>query len=409
MKDAPVPTTTGISANGAGTVAGFASAGFVAPQYGGAGLGAVLPAVADALGVAVTAGGRTGADARATLGLPPAQRACVVLVDGLGHLNLVERAAQAPFLRSLLADGEVLTAGFPSTTTTSMGLFGTGTGAGRTAMMGYTARNPATGGLANLVSWDGAGDPRRWQREPTIFEQVTAAGVPVTSVGPANFAGSGLTEAALRGGGYHRAERLTDRVDATIYELMGPALVYLYWGEVDKVGHHHGWGSWQWGEELGRLDRELARLARALPPGTLLVVTADHGMVDVDRSHRWDVARTPALATGVELVAGEPRALHLHTQLRTPTDLDAVVDRWRATLGTAAVVATRDEAIAAGWFGSVSEHVRPVIGDVVVAMTGRATVVDSRTQTQGSMALVGVHGSFTPAEMHVPLLSVHRR
>jgi len=231
----------------------------------------------------------------------------------------------------------------------------------------------------------------------------------VTSVGPGKFAGSGLTEAALRGGGYHRAERLTDRVDATIYELMGPALVYLYWGEVDKIGHHHGWGSWQWGEEIGTLDRELARLAKALPPGTLLVVTADHGMVDVDPSQRWDVARTPALSDGVELVAGEPRALHVHTTGSAPSDRDAVAARWRATLGGSAVVATRDEAIEAGWFGPVSDHVRPILGDLVVAMTGRATVVDSRTQTAGSMSLVGVHGSFTPEEMHVPLLTVHRR
>ena len=108
-------------------------------------------------------------------------------------------------------------------------------------------------------------------------------------------------------------QRLADRVDACVYELMGPALVYLYWGEVDKIGHHHGWGSWQWGDEVGSLDRELARLERMLPPDTLLIVTADHGMVDVDRAQRWDVARTPALADGVDLVAGEPRALHVHT------------------------------------------------------------------------------------------------
>jgi hypothetical protein len=390
-------------------VDGFARAGFVRPQYDGAGLGAVLPAVADALGVEVSVDGRSGADARATLGLPTAKRACVVLVDGLGHANLSERAGHAPFLRSLLADGQVLTAGFPSTTAASLGLFGTGTGPGRTAMVGYTARNPVTRGLANLVSWQGAGDPHDWQREPTIFERVAGAGIPVTTVGPAKFAGSGLTEAALRGGGYSRAERLDDRVDATVYELMGPAFVYLYWGDVDKIGHHHGWGSWQWGEELATLDRELARLERLLPPDTLLLVTADHGMVDVDRTQRWDVARTPALAEGVDLIAGEPRALHVHTSDETAGGAAAVAARWRTTLGPAAVVATRDEAIGAGWFGPVSEHVRPVIGDVVVATTGRATVVDSRTQTAASMDLIGVHGSFTPEEMHVPLLVVHRR
>ncbi|WNB84444.1 alkaline phosphatase family protein [Cellulomonas sp. ATA003] len=278
------------------------AAGLVAPRYDGASLGAVLPAVADALGVPL--GDGESARCRAELGLPRVQRACVVLVDGLGWDNLADRSGHAPFLRSLLGDGRELVTGYPSTTAASLGLLGTGRGPGRTGMVGYTARHPGTGALANLVSWTDVGPAREWQREPTVLEQVDAAGVPVTSVGPARFAGSGLTEAVLRGGGYMRAESLADRVDAAVFSLMGPALVYLYWGDVDKIGHHHGVGSWQWGEALGELDRELARLARALPPGTLLAVTADHGMVDVDRSSRWDVATTPALAQGVELVAG---------------------------------------------------------------------------------------------------------
>ena len=396
------------AAAGTDLIPGFRAAGLVAPRYEGESLGSVLPAAADALGVPVGPEG-WAARARADLGLPRVDRVCLVLVDGLGWDNLAERSGHAPFLRSLLPTGRRIVTGYPSTTAASLGLLGTGVGPGRTGMVGYTARHPTTGALANLVSWTDVGPAREWQREPTLLEQIHAAGVPVTSVGPARFAGSGLTEAVLRGGTYVRAESLADRVDAAVYELMGPALVYLYWGEVDKIGHHEGVGSWQWGEALGELDRELGRLARMLPPRTLLAVTADHGMVDVDPASRWDVAGTPALAEGVELVAGEPRALHVHTLDPSPEAVGAVAGRWRATLGPAAVVATRDEAIAAGWFGPVADHVRPALGDVVVATTGRSTVVDSRTQSAASLELRGVHGSFTHAEMVVPLLTVHSR
>lgn len=390
------------------TIPGFEAADFVAPRYEGESLGSVLPGIAHALGVPA-AGGAGSAQARAVLGLPDVDRVCLVLVDGLGLENLTERSGHAPFLRSLLPGGRRLVTGYPSTTAASLGLLGTGAGPGRTGMVGYSARHPSTGALANLVSWTDVGPARQWQREPTVFEQVHAAGVPVTSVGPARFAGSGLTEAVLRGGDYLAAESLADRVDATVYALMGPALVYLYWGDVDKIGHHHGWGSWQWGEALTEVDRELARLSRMLPPRTLLVVTADHGMVDVDRTSRWDVATTPALAQDVELVAGEPRALHVHTRGDGAELVARVAARWRDTLGPAAVVATRDEAVAAEWFGSVADHVRPVLGDVVVAATGRSTVVDSRTQSAASLDLVGVHGSFTSREMVVPFLTVHSR
>ena len=386
----------------ASSVAGFTAAGFVAPDHGGLCLDAVLPAVAGSLGVALDDGLEPRA-AQRRLGLPDATRVCVVLVDGLGYHMLTERSGHAPFLRGSLAAARVLTVGYPSTTTASMGLFGTGRAAGRTGLAGYTVRNPATGGLANLVSWEGAGPPEQWQREPSVFEQIGATGVPVTSVGPAKFAGSGLTRAALRGATYLSAERLADRVDTALFELSAPGLVYLYWGEVDKVGHQHGWQSREWADALNETDRELGRLARSLPRGTVLIITADHGMVDVDHRRLVDVAGVPALAADVALVAGEPRAVHVHA---TPDRTAAVLTRGRATRGDAAVVASRDEAVEAGWFGPVADHVRPLIGDGVVAATGRAGVVDSRTQTPHSLQLRGMHGSFTPGEMLVPLVVV---
>ncbi len=361
----------------------------------------VLPAAADALGVDVPG----GAAARALLGLPVAQRVCVVLVDGLGHLNLAERGGHAPFLRSLLAGSQPLVTTFPSTTATAVAAFGTGRGPGQTGMLGYTVRVPQTGRLGNLVSWAEMPPADTWQPHPTVLEQVAATGVRVTSVGPGKFQGSGLTAAALRGATYAPAESLAARVDGVVRALREPGLAYLYWHDVDKTGHHHGWGSWQWGDALGDLDAELARLARSLPRGTLLVVTADHGMVDVDPARRRDVATDPVLGRDVALTGGEPRALHLH--LTAGADADVVAERWRDVLGDDAVVRTREQAVAGGWFGPVEERVRPVVGDVVVAMTGAATVVDSRTQTPASIVLPGVHGSLTAREMLVPLL-VHR-
>ncbi|MGO3814343.1 MAG: alkaline phosphatase family protein, partial [Cellulosimicrobium funkei] len=340
--------------------------------------------------------------ARGALDLPRAERVCVVLVDGLGHLNLAERAGHAPFLRSLLPDARPLTSTFPSTTAAAIGAFGTGTAPGRTGMLGYTQRNPVTRGLANMVSWEGAPAPAELQREEPVLARLAGAGVAVTSTGPARFAGSGMTVAALRGGTYASAEPLAGRVDAAVRALSRPGLVYLYWGEVDKAGHHHGSASWQWGDELEALDRELARLVRSVPRGTLVLVTADHGMVDVDPALRRDVATDPALARGVELVGGEPRAVHVYTE---PGQTAAVAARWRDVLGDDALVLERDEVLARGFLGpDPRPEAVASAGDVMVALRGRATVVDSRTQTPASLTLVGVHGSLTEREMRVPLL-----
>lgn len=379
------------------------AAGMVAPDYGGRCLDGVLLAAAGALGRDVP-----GADAaRTRLALPTADRVCVVLVDGLGRSVLGERAGHAPFLRRRLPDAGTLTSGFPSTTAVSLGMLGTGTPPGRTGMAGYSVRHPVTGGLATLVSWDGAGDPQAWHDAPHLLAQVAATGTPVTSVGPGRFAGSGLTAAALSGGEYVPAEALSQRVDVAVDRLRRGGLVYLYWGQVDKIGHQHGWRSPEWGDALAETDLELGRLARSVPAGTLLVITADHGMVDVEPGAVVDVAGVPELAAGVALVAGEPRAAHVHLEGSPDADeVRAARDRWRGVLGDTALVLTGDEAVDAGLFGPVLPRVRPVIGDLVVAATGPGGVGDSRTQTPQSLVLRGMHGSLTPDEMLVPFLVV---
>lgn len=378
--------------------------------YATGGLACVLPSVAASLGVSPVAGhGADGEGGVTILPLAPARRAVVVLVDGLGARLLARRGGHAPFLRSLLATGHTLTSGFPSTTATSMGTFGTGLPPGAHGLVGYEVLDPARGATFNELSWEGGPDPRAWQPAPTVFETAAAAGVEVTMVGPGYFDGSGLTTAALRGARFRGARSLDERVDATLAALReadrgrpARALVYLYWGEVDKVGHVHGCESWQWGDELESTDRALARLAQLLPPDTALYVTADHGMVDVPHSARLDVAREPDLAAGVRIVGGEPRAVQLYCEPGAAPDVAAA---WRARLGDDATVYLREEVEAAGLFGPVSAQVRPRIGDVVVAMRGLVAVQDSRVHRQELRSLLGLHGSLTPDELEIPLLA----
>lgn len=364
----------------------------------------VLPAVATSLGVPGLA---KGGDRH----LPPARRSVVVLIDGLGAELLARRGGHAPFLRRLLQDPQAaatLDCGFPSTTATSMGTFGTGTLTGVHGLIGYEAYDPATDAVFNELSWEDGPDPRRWQPHPTVFEAAEAAGVDVTRVGPGFFDGSGLTEAALRGGRFVAAKSLADRVDATITALRASerSLVYLYWGDVDKIGHVHGCDSWQWGEELEEVDAQLARLANLLPPDTSLHITADHGMVDVPLDARPDVAVEPDLDAGVRRLFGEPRCLQLQVH---PGALEEVLAAWRSRLGDEALVITGEEAIEAGWFGTVDELVRPRIGDVIAAMTGRVAVVDSRRHRPELQALIGVHGSITTDEVAIPWLTLPAR
>ncbi|GMA39766.1 alkaline phosphatase family protein [Mobilicoccus caccae] len=270
-----------------------------AAAYDGGGLADVLPSVCAALGVPDVVG---------RLPVPECRRAVVVLVDGLGDVLLRRRGGHAPFLRSLLATGTTLLSGFPSTTATSMGTFGTGLPPGAHGMLGYMVMIPGADRLLNELSWEDGPDPYLWQPRPTLFGEAEAAGVRVTRTGPGYFDGSGLTNAALRGGSFVAATTLADRVDATLSALgRDPrSLAYLYWGEVDKIGHVRGPDSWQWGAELEAVDGELRRLADSVPDDTAIVVTADHGMVTSPLDERIDLAHDAELAAGVRHVGARP-------------------------------------------------------------------------------------------------------
>lgn len=373
---------------------------FIELEYAGS-LATVLPAVARSLGVATHTG--AAAELAPLFELPPARRAVVVLLDGLGAEQLRRRSGHAPFLRSLSSPAPQLTCGFPATTATSLASLGTGLPPGAHGLVGWQVLMPEHDRLLNHLSWDEGPDPQRWQPHRTIFEQLAADGVAVTRIGPGHFDGSGMTRAAQRGGGFTAAKSLPDRVEAALSALRAAprSFVYLYWGDIDKIGHTHGPDSWQWGEEVERTDAALADLAARLPPGTSLTVTADHGMVEAPESARRDLAWEDDLAHGIRLLGGDPRVPQPYC---APGAAPEVLATWTELLGDAALVLSREEAIEAGWFGPVEDRVSPRIGDLVVAMRGGATVLDSRAQRPEFLALRGHHGSLTAAEMAIPLL-----
>lgn len=391
---------------------GARSAGPAGPAGRPTRLSEVLPAVAASLGV--TSGGVTLSEATEEgasgppAGLPAARRSVVVLLDGLGQNQLQRRGGHAPFLRTLQADGMTLDCGYPSTTATSMGSFGTGTPAGRHGLVGYEVLDPETDRVFNELSWEQGPDPRRWQPLPTVFEMVQADGVAVTRVGPGFFDGSGLTNAALRGGRFVAANRLSDRVDAAVEAVRAAdrSLVYLYWGDIDKIGHTFGAGSWQWGEQLELVDGELSRLARAVPSDTSVHITADHGMLDVPDDRRVDLVDEPDLLVGVRHVAGEPRAVQLHCE---PGAAEQVAQRWRQRFAGDVQVALRDDAVRDGRFGPVQPRVLPRIGDVLVDALSDLAIFDSSRMRPELLALRGFHGSVTAEETLIPLLTVPPR
>jgi len=336
--------------------------------------------------------------------------ACVLLVDGLGAELLDAHAADAPVLAGLR--GQSLSVGFPSTTAAGLAAVGTGCRSGKHGMVGYSFRL-GDAGVVNALQWRGhpggedvrdAQPPERVQPLPTTFERAAAAGFAVTVASNAQFAGTGLTRAVLRGGRFVGVHGLGDLAATVQHAVAEGGFCYGYHGDLDLIGHLHGPGSLAWRLQLRQVDRLVESIVEGLAPATMLAVVADHGMVAVGDDDRVDVDTTPALLDGVAAIGGEARARHVYA---ADGAADDVLAAWRESLGERAWVVSRDEAIAAGWFGGrVADRVRDRIGDVVAA--GRdSTVLVRRTAEPVESGLVGHHGSLTTAEQRVPLLTAY--
>ena len=372
------------------------------PRYGTRSLAELVPSLLASLGMVRFTN---------TLALEPCQRVCLVLVDGLGWEALRNNQTAAPFLNTLPA--EPLTAGFPATTAASLATLSTGLPPGEHGLVGYTLVLPGRDRAFNALTWSlyGLGPrveltdvlaPEAFQPRKTLAEEAAEAGVSMRYVGPGFHAGSGLSRAIRRGERFYAAESLEAVVDTSLQLLSRPpAFVLSYYPALDAAGHVHGVASQRWHDQLIAVDNAARQLAERLPEGTLLVVTGDHGMLDLRLSERMDLADYPELAAGVSLLAGEARARYIRT---VPGAVDDVLMTWRAILGDRMWVWTAEEAIATGIFGPrMDDGVRERIGDIVAAAFDRVGVVQ-RDVDPAQARLNGHHGSLTPAEQLVPFV-----
>ena len=257
-----------------------------------------------------------------------------MVIDGLGTSLLRENAASAPFLSSLPGIDDVV-CGVPSTTATSLTSLGTGLRAGEHGMVGYTSRVPATGERLNSLTVGPAGragavaaaphraraDPGRRIRgvlgQPRQVRRVRAHPVqPARRAVPRRHVHLG---AARRRGRGHRVRtawrRLRLRVAARPHR--------------PRQGMHVRRSG---ARRSPAVDSDVAAMRAALPADTVLLVTADHGMVDLPQDDRFDLDQHPSLREDVVMVAGEARFRHLYTRSGAE---DAVADRWRQRGGGA--------------------------------------------------------------------------
>jgi hypothetical protein len=358
-------------------------------------LDGLLPAVCNLLAV-------PGFAASACSDLPAgADHVVLLLVDGLGELQLAGHREVAPRMWGMRDLGPLRTP-FPSTTAVSLTSLGTGLPPGKHGIVGTSFRLEDGTALAPL-KWADSPNPIATQPEPTLFERAARAGVSVVSVAPEAYRSSGLTRAALRGGEFVGVSTAAQRVDVVVQALAqarssaSRSLTYVYWPDLDRAGHANGVASSQYRRALQEADALAGALAALCRPDVALLITSDHGLVDVPDSRRFDLEAHPALRGGVEVILGEPRARHVYVKRGM---VEQVLTTWRSVLGPVADILPRRAA--AELLGGLEDWFEDRVGDVVAIARDDWALVSDRVDRQVS-ALRGQHGGLTDAEVLVPL------
>jgi predicted AlkP superfamily pyrophosphatase or phosphodiesterase len=358
----------------------------VLPDYAGACISNIVPALLDG---AVEPPGWIPSVAM------DAGQVVLLVLDGLGWDQLQERRHLAPVLSSF--EGNPITSVSPSTTATALTSIATGLTPGEHGVVGYRVAVEHQEVL-NILRWSTPMGDARSRIDPEVFQPHEAfCGQRPAIVTKAEFASSGFSGAHLshvRFNGYRVPSTMVLELQRVL--KAGEPFVYAYYDGIDKVAHEYGLGD-HYDAELRFVDRLVADVLDVLPRDAVLVITADHGQVDVgDRVVDLDRSLVPHIS----YQSGEGRFRWLHAR---PGREHALAEAARAAHGDVAWVVTRDETIDEGWWGDkVADAARNRLGDV--ALVARDPISFHDPADSGPFNLIGRHGSLTAAEMYVPLL-----
>ncbi|HMU81526.1 MAG TPA: alkaline phosphatase family protein [Microthrixaceae bacterium] len=328
-------------------------------------------------------------------GVVGADQVVLWVLDGLGWEQMQDRIGMLRGLSSMNA--APITTIAPTTTATALTSIATGLPPGEHGVIGY--RMSVEGDdILNVLRWTTSkGDARESIPPESIQHELAFEGHRPPAVVRAEFRDTGFTRAHL-GGCRHVPYRMPSTLVAEILHQVhtGEPFVYAYYDGIDKVAHEYGLGM-VYDAELVFVDRMVEYLLHELPPGVALVITSDHGQVDVGERV---FPPHPEVLSHVRHQSGEARFRWLHAHPGAATSLYEAAQRHH---GHEAWVVTREQVVDDCWFGpKVLPGALARLGDV--ALVAREPIAYEDPADTGPFHLLGRHGSMTSAEVMVPLL-----
>lgn len=368
-------------------------------------------------------------------GLPTRyNKVALLFVDAFGWRFFGQYADKYPLLKTFLQHGTVskLTSQFPSTTLAHVTCINTGLNVAQSGMYEWNYYEPLVDAVVTPLRFSYAGDSRQdtlkaagipaemFYPTRTLHQTLHSLGVQSHAFQPSAYIHSTYSSIIFRGATSRYPFRsLEDALDQLTQQILtkeeSPAYYLLYYDKIDAACHVAGPNSQVLADEIdyffSTLEQRLYQRLRHLTGDTLLMLTADHGQIEVSPQTTFYLNREiPGIEhylrtnqAGAPLVpAGSARDLFLHVKEEL---LDEAIDLLQRSLAGRAEVYRTSELIAENLFGSTrpSSAFLARVGNVVILPYARETVWWFETG-RFAMHFQGHHGGMTPEEMEIPLL-----
>jgi len=209
-----------------------------------------------------------------------------------------------------------------------------------------------------------------------------------------------------RGLGYTTVAHAVDQIIAQVNDAKAPTYTHLYLPDIDTICHHVGVDHPDVLTVVLRIDAELDRLSGALGSRARIVVSADHGLIDVLKSDQAFLTDTdPMLAMLRVPPTGDARMPIFHVK---PEQREAFVDLFDERFADRMILLDSNEAERLELFGPgrITPLVRPRFGDFLAIPYRRATLAYAPVSVVGAAPTapyIGQHAGLSPEEMRVPL------
>jgi hypothetical protein len=372
------------------------------------------------------------------------RKVVVLFVDAFGWRFLMRYLDEVPFLQRAVRDGVVsqITAQFPSTTSAHVTTIHTGLPVGASGVFEWHYYEPVVDDVISPLLYSLASDvqretlalddralperlfpTRQWYGRPLFYERLTSAGVTCYVHQFQDYAQSTYTQAVCRGAKLMPFGSLRHglaNVAGSLKSGGGPAYHFCYVDSIDYALHKHGPGSPMVDSVVRdvfalieeELVNEVAGHGRGAGHGTLLLLIADHGQVEVDPQRalylNWRMKGLESKLrrnSAGELLrfGGSARDLFLYVR---PEHVDGLHAELREKLLGRAEVYRVNELIRQGIFGEVPAN-SPLpkrAGDLVILPYRDQTVY--WREDKFDMHFRGHHGGMTREEMEVPVMAM---